>query len=73
MNISIVGLGYVGTVSGCRPRVRYSELMSNGGMSQFARARFRQELAWENSEKRLIATYRHLLNGEVCADVNGYC
>jgi len=30
-------------------------------MSQFARARFREELAWENSEERLIAAYRQLL------------
>ena len=32
-------------------------------MSQFARARFREVLAWENSEKQLIATYRYLLDG----------
>jgi glycosyltransferase involved in cell wall biosynthesis len=32
-------------------------------MSQFARDRFRNELAWENSEKQLIATYRHLFDG----------
>jgi glycosyltransferase involved in cell wall biosynthesis len=31
-------------------------------MSQFGRARFREELAWENSEQRLIATYRQLLD-----------
>jgi glycosyltransferase involved in cell wall biosynthesis len=31
-------------------------------MSQFARSRFREELAWENSEERLIATYRRLLD-----------
>jgi glycosyltransferase involved in cell wall biosynthesis len=31
-------------------------------MSQFARARFREQLAWENSEQRLIATYRQLLD-----------
>lgn len=31
-------------------------------MSQFARTRFREELAWENSEQRLIATYRQLLD-----------
>ncbi len=31
-------------------------------MSQFARGRFRDELAWENSEKQLIATYRQLLD-----------
>jgi glycosyltransferase involved in cell wall biosynthesis len=30
-------------------------------MSQFARNRFREELAWENSEQRLIAAYRQLL------------
>ena len=29
-------------------------------MSQFARTRFREILAWENSEKQLIATYRHI-------------
>jgi glycosyltransferase involved in cell wall biosynthesis len=33
-------------------------------MSQFARARFREELAWENSEERLIAAYRQLLGAE---------
>lgn len=33
-------------------------------MSQFARARFSEALAWENSEKQLIATYRHLLEPE---------
>jgi len=32
-------------------------------MSAFARARFRKDLAWENSEQRLIATYRQLLDG----------
>jgi glycosyltransferase involved in cell wall biosynthesis len=32
-------------------------------MSQFARTRFREDLAWENSEQRLIATYRQLLDG----------
>ena len=32
-------------------------------MSQFARTRFREELAWENSEQRLIATYRQLFDG----------
>lgn len=31
-------------------------------MSQFARTRFCEELAWENSEQRLIATYRGLLD-----------
>ena len=31
-------------------------------MSQFARTRFREELAWENSEQRLIETYRQLLD-----------
>jgi glycosyltransferase involved in cell wall biosynthesis len=31
-------------------------------MSAFARARFRKDLAWENSEKHLIGTYRCLLN-----------
>lgn len=39
-------------------------------MSQFARARFREELAWENSEKQLIATYRNLFNGQTCAYIN---
>jgi glycosyltransferase involved in cell wall biosynthesis len=32
-------------------------------MSEFGRARFREALAWENSEQQLIATYRHLLDG----------
>ena len=32
-------------------------------MSQFARTRFREVLAWENSETKLIATYQNLLNG----------
>ncbi len=32
-------------------------------MSHFARTRFREELAWENSEQRLIAAYRQLLGG----------
>jgi glycosyltransferase involved in cell wall biosynthesis len=36
-------------------------------MSQFARTRFREELAWENSEQRLIGTYRQLLDGQVPA------
>jgi glycosyltransferase involved in cell wall biosynthesis len=36
-------------------------------MSQFGRTRFREELAWENSEKRLIATYQQLLDGQVPA------
>lgn len=31
-------------------------------MSRFARTRFREDLAWENSEQRLIATYRQLLD-----------
>lgn len=31
-------------------------------MSQFARTRFREKLAWENSEQQLIATYLHLFN-----------
>jgi glycosyltransferase involved in cell wall biosynthesis len=38
-------------------------------MSQFARTRFREQLAWENSEQRLIATYRHLLGGQVPASL----
>jgi glycosyltransferase involved in cell wall biosynthesis len=36
-------------------------------MSTFGRARFRKDLAWENSEKHLIATYRYLLNGHAHA------
>lgn len=39
-------------------------------MSQVARTRFRKELAWENSEKQLIATYRYLLDGQVRAYVS---
>lgn len=31
-------------------------------MSEFGRKRFREELAWENSEHRLVATYRQLLD-----------
>ena len=31
-------------------------------MSQFARTRFREVLAWENSEQQLITTYRKLLD-----------
>ncbi|HUD65759.1 MAG TPA: glycosyltransferase family 4 protein [Candidatus Sulfotelmatobacter sp.] len=31
-------------------------------MSEFALTRFREELAWENSEQRLIAVYRQLLD-----------
>ena len=38
-------------------------------MSQFARTRFREELAWENSEERLIATYRHLLDGQLSKSI----
>jgi glycosyltransferase involved in cell wall biosynthesis len=38
-------------------------------MSRFARTRFREELAWENSEQRLIATYRHLLDGQAPASL----
>ena len=34
-------------------------------MSEFARTRFREVLAWENSEQRLIAAYRRLLDGAV--------
>jgi glycosyltransferase involved in cell wall biosynthesis len=34
-------------------------------MSQLARQRFRQVLAWENSEQRLIATYRQLFDKEL--------
>jgi glycosyltransferase involved in cell wall biosynthesis len=33
-------------------------------MSQFGRARFREKLAWENSERQLVALYRQLLHGE---------
>ena len=33
-------------------------------MSEFGRARFREVLAWENSEQRLIAAYRRLLEGD---------
>ncbi len=39
-------------------------------MSQFALARFREVLAWENSEKRLIATYRHLFYGYAFAHIS---
>jgi glycosyltransferase involved in cell wall biosynthesis len=38
-------------------------------MSQFGRTRFREELSWENSEKRLIATYQQLLDGHVAASL----
>ncbi|MGB8469232.1 MAG: hypothetical protein WCD71_03635, partial [Candidatus Sulfotelmatobacter sp.] len=38
-------------------------------MSQFARTRFREQLAWENSEQRLIATYRLLLGGQASASL----
>jgi glycosyltransferase involved in cell wall biosynthesis len=38
-------------------------------MSQFGRTRFREELAWENSEQRLIATYRQLLGGTMPASL----
>ncbi len=41
-------------------------------MSRFARARFREVLAWENSEKRLIATYRHLLDGQARGHIRGH-
>ncbi len=47
-------------------------------MSQFGRQRFREELAWENSEKRLVETYRELLPGQkpapltARADTTGY-
>lgn len=33
-------------------------------MSQFARTRFREKLAWENSERNLVALYRELLQGQ---------
>jgi glycosyltransferase involved in cell wall biosynthesis len=46
------------------------DLERRRSMSQFARARFREVLAWENSEKQLIATYRHLLDGRACAHIN---
>lgn len=39
-------------------------------MSHFARSRFREVLAWENSEKRLIATYRHLFDSQARAHIN---
>jgi glycosyltransferase involved in cell wall biosynthesis len=38
-------------------------------MSQFARTRFREELAWENAEQRLIATYLQLLDGGLSSPV----
>jgi glycosyltransferase involved in cell wall biosynthesis len=38
-------------------------------MSEFGRIRFREELAWENSEQRLIATYRQLLGGKIPASL----
>ena len=34
-------------------------------MSQFGRQRFREVLAWENSEQRLIAAYRQLFDRRV--------
>jgi glycosyltransferase involved in cell wall biosynthesis len=34
-------------------------------MSEFARARFRKVLAWENSEQHLIQTYRNLLDNSL--------
>jgi glycosyltransferase involved in cell wall biosynthesis len=39
-------------------------------MSQFGRARFREVLAWENSEKRLIATYHRLFDSQSGTDIN---
>jgi glycosyltransferase involved in cell wall biosynthesis len=36
-------------------------------MSQFGRQRFREALAWENSEKRLVAAYQKLLDGQAPA------
>jgi glycosyltransferase involved in cell wall biosynthesis len=39
-------------------------------MSQFARTRFREALAWENSERRLIAAYQQLFDGRVPAYVS---
>ena len=38
-------------------------------MSNFARKRFREKLTWEDSEPRLIATYRLLLDGHVPASL----
>lgn len=38
-------------------------------MSTFGRTRFREELAWENSEKRLIATYQQLFDGRESASL----
>jgi glycosyltransferase involved in cell wall biosynthesis len=34
-------------------------------MSQFARQRFREVLAWENSEQQLVALYRQLFEKEL--------
>jgi glycosyltransferase involved in cell wall biosynthesis len=42
-------------------------------MSQFARTRFRKDLAWENSEQRLIATYRQLLLGGLSESLVDRC
>ncbi len=39
-------------------------------MSQFARARFRKVLAWENSERQLISVYQRLLHGCTTADTH---
>jgi glycosyltransferase involved in cell wall biosynthesis len=33
-------------------------------MSRFARARFREVLAWENSEEHLMQTYHNLLDSK---------
>lgn len=38
-------------------------------MAQFARSRFREELAWDNSEPRLVSLYRQLLGGAVSTAV----
>jgi glycosyltransferase involved in cell wall biosynthesis len=38
-------------------------------MSQFARQRFREVLAWENSEQRLIATYRQLFKTKLARPI----
>jgi glycosyltransferase involved in cell wall biosynthesis len=39
-------------------------------MSQFARTRFREALAWEHAEQRLIAAYQQLFDGRVPAYVS---
>ena len=51
------------TVLGRTTRELVLDIQRRRVMSQFARTRFREVLAWENSEQRLIATYRQLLDG----------